>query len=261
VNPHHIRYTLHEPWPDFLTFYATPATGAGWIVPKNYTEKIGNDEFKNKPVGLGPYRFVTYQSGLELVLEANTDYWRKVPNVKRLVFKSVPEATTRLAMLKQQEADVTYAMYSTLGEEIRRDKNLKLEPVLIPGNEWGSFVDMYDPKSPWYDKRVRLAANHAIDRQAINEAETLGFSRLSGGLSRGRMILPCRWSRMRMIPEGQSVCSKRLAYPNGFDAGEYSCDAVYAGVIEGFVQRPWSYWYSRQDAADGTCRDPGCTER
>ena len=70
---------LHEPWPDFLTFYATPATGAGWIVPKNYTEKIGNDDFKNQPVGLGPYRFVSYQPGIELVLEAYTDYWRKPP--------------------------------------------------------------------------------------------------------------------------------------------------------------------------------------
>jgi peptide/nickel transport system substrate-binding protein len=49
VNPHHIRFVLHEPWPDFLTFYATPATGAGWIVPKTYTEKTGNDAFKNRP--------------------------------------------------------------------------------------------------------------------------------------------------------------------------------------------------------------------
>jgi len=235
VNPHHIRYTLHEPWPDFLTFYATPATGAGWIVPKNYTEKIGNDEFKNKPVGLGPYRFVTYQSGLELVLEANTDYWRKVPNVKRLVFKSVPEATTRLAMLKQQEADVTYAMYSTLGEEIRRDKNLKLEPVLIPGNEWGSFVDMYDPKSPWYDKRVRLAANHAIDRQAINEAETLGFSRLSGGIIPRAYDFALPLEPYAYDPKKAKALLKEAGHPNGFDAGEYSCDAVYAGVVEGFV--------------------------
>ena len=53
VNPHHLRFVLHEPWPDFLTFYATPATGAGWIVPKNYTEKIGNDEFKNTTRGPG----------------------------------------------------------------------------------------------------------------------------------------------------------------------------------------------------------------
>ena len=91
VNPHQVRFQLHEPWPDFLTFYATPATGAGWIVPKNYTEKIGNDKFKEQPVGLGPYRFVSYQPGVELILEANPDYWRKTPYVKRLVMKSVPE--------------------------------------------------------------------------------------------------------------------------------------------------------------------------
>ena len=104
---------LHAPWPDFLTFYATPATGAGWIVPKTYTEKIGTDTFKNQPVGLGPYRFVSYNPGVELELEANPDYWRKTPSVKRLVLKSVPEASTRLAMLKNQEADVTYGIYQS----------------------------------------------------------------------------------------------------------------------------------------------------
>ena len=71
VNPHQVRFQLHEPWQDFLTFYATPATGVGWIVPKNYTEKIGSEKFKDQPVGLGPYRFVSYQPGVELILEAN----------------------------------------------------------------------------------------------------------------------------------------------------------------------------------------------
>ena len=73
-------------------------------------------------MGLGPYRFVSYTPGIELVLEAYTDYWRKPPLVKRLVLKSVPEPATRLAMLKQREADVTYAIYSTLGEEVQRDQ-------------------------------------------------------------------------------------------------------------------------------------------
>src|SRR6266571_4676980 len=195
VHPHHLRFVLHDPWPDFLTFYATPATAAGWIVPQHYTEKIGNDEFKNNPVGLGPYRLVSYKPGIELVLEAYTAYWRKTPLVKRLVLKSVPEPATRLAMLKNQEADVTYAIYSTLGEEVRRDPTLKLEPTLA-GIQWGCFVDMYDPTSPWHDKRVRLAANHAIHRQAINESETLGYSKLVGALSPRRMTLPGPSSRM-----------------------------------------------------------------
>jgi peptide/nickel transport system substrate-binding protein len=216
VHPHHIRFVLHEPWPDFLTFYATPATAAGWIVPKTYTEKIGNDEFKNNPVGLGPYRFVSYTPGIELVL------------------KSVPEPATRLAMLKQQEADVTYAIYSTLGEEVRRDPTLKLEPTLA-GIQWGSFVDMYDPKSPWHDKRVRLAANHAINRQAINESETLGYSKLVGGIIPPTYDFALPWEPYAYDPKKAKALLTEAGYPKGFDAGEFSCDTVYGSVIEGVV--------------------------
>ena len=57
-----------------MTFYATPATGAGWIVPKKYVEKVGEDGFKKAPVGAGPYRFVSFTPGVELVLEAG-DLW------------------------------------------------------------------------------------------------------------------------------------------------------------------------------------------
>jgi peptide/nickel transport system substrate-binding protein len=234
VTPHHLRFVLHEPWPDFLTFYATPATGAGWIVPKTYTEKIGTDAFKNQPVGLGPYRFVSYQPGIELVLEAYTDYWRKMPSVKRLVFKSVPEPATRLAMLKKQEADITYAIYSTLGEEVQRDPTLKLAPTLA-GTEWGIFVDMYEPKSPWHDKRVRLAANHAVNRQAINEAETLGYSKLLGGIIPPTYDFALPLEPYAYDPTKAKALLKEAGYPRGFDAGEFSCDAVYAGVIEGVV--------------------------
>ena len=54
-----IRFRLKQPWPDFMTFYGTPATGAGWIVPKKYVEKVGEDGFKKAPIGAGPYRFVS----------------------------------------------------------------------------------------------------------------------------------------------------------------------------------------------------------
>jgi peptide/nickel transport system substrate-binding protein len=236
VNPHQVRFQLNEPWPDFLTFYASPATGVGWIAPKNYTEKIGSDKFKEQPVGLGPYRFVSYQPGVELILEANPDYWRKTPHVKRLVMKSVPDATTRLAMLKKQEADVTYGLYGALGEEVRRDPNLKLEPVVLPATQWLVFAEAYhDPKSPWADKRVRLAANHAINRQAINEAETLGYSVVSGN------IIPRQFSGALTLepyaydPKKAKQLLKEAGHANGFDAGECAVDNVYAGVIEAVV--------------------------
>src|SRR5882672_8378374 len=53
----HVRFKLKGPWPDFLTFYAT-ASGAGWIVPRKYVEKVGDEGFKKSPVGAGPYKFV-----------------------------------------------------------------------------------------------------------------------------------------------------------------------------------------------------------
>src|SRR5262249_57017752 len=123
-----------------------------WIVPKRYTEKIGTDAFKQHPVGLGPYRLVRYDPGLEVVFEAYPAYWRKPPAVQRLVFKMVPEATTRLAMLQRQEADVTYAIYGPLAAEVQRTRTLQLVSTLA-GTEWGAFVDMYEPTSPWHDRR------------------------------------------------------------------------------------------------------------
>src|SRR5437867_6652309 len=100
-DPGRVRFRLQQPWPDFMTFYGTPATGAGWIVPKKYVEKVGEDGFKKVPIGAGPYRFVSFTPGVELVLEAFDGYWRKTPSVKRLVFKTVPDISTRLAMLKR----------------------------------------------------------------------------------------------------------------------------------------------------------------
>ena len=97
VDPTHVRFVLEEPWPDFMTSYGTLATAAAWIVPKSYFEKVGADGFQKIPVGLGPYKFVSNKPGLELTMEAFEGYWRKVPSVKRIVFKSIPEATTRLA--------------------------------------------------------------------------------------------------------------------------------------------------------------------
>ena len=79
VDPHRVRFQLHEPFPDFMAFYGTLTTGAGWIVPKKYVEKVGDDGFKKHPIGLGPYKFVSHTPGVELVMEANERYWRKVP--------------------------------------------------------------------------------------------------------------------------------------------------------------------------------------
>src|SRR5713226_7589550 len=91
VDPRRVRFRLHRPWPDFMEYYASLTTGAGWIVPRKYVEQVGDEGFRRSPVGAGPYRFVSFNPGIELVLEANEHYWRKVPSVKRLVLRVVPD--------------------------------------------------------------------------------------------------------------------------------------------------------------------------
>src|SRR4029434_914564 len=97
VDPLHIRFRLKAPWSDFMSAYATPLTKAAWIVPKKYIEKVGDDGFKKAPVGAGPYRFVSYTPGVELVLEAHDRYWRKKPSVNRLALRGVPGGDTQRA--------------------------------------------------------------------------------------------------------------------------------------------------------------------
>jgi peptide/nickel transport system substrate-binding protein len=182
VDPQRVRFQLKEPWPDFLTFYATPATGAAWIVPRRYVEKVGDEGFKKAPVGAGPYRFVSFTPGVELIVEANEQHWRKTPSVKRLVLKAVPDEVTRATMLERGEIDVGYTFRGAVAENIRRTAGLTLKAVRFYGEQWLLFTEQWDPKSPWADRRVRLAVNHAIDRQAINESVTLGFSRMTGSI-------------------------------------------------------------------------------
>src|SRR5262250_138305 len=182
VDPHRVRFHLHEPFPDFMAFYGTLATGAAWIVPKKHVEKVGDDGFKKQPIGLGPYKFVSHAPGVELGMEAFEGYWRKIPAVKRLVFKSVPDSTTRTAMLKRGEVDVAYLLDVPQAMEVKRDPTLKLAFSGGIATFFLDFLDQWDPKSPWADRRVRLAANYALDRRGLSESETVGASRPAGSL-------------------------------------------------------------------------------
>ena len=235
VDPHRVRFVLHEPWPDFMTFYGTFATSAAWIAPKKYIEQVGVDGFKKAPVGLGPYKFVSHMPGVELVMEAFEGYWRKTPSVKRLVYKSVTEATTRLAMLKRGEVDIAYLLDATLAEEVKRDPNLKLAFSGGIGTYYLDFLDQWDPKSPWHDKRVRLAASLAIDRRGISQAETLGASRPTGNIVPRTFEFAIALEPHPYDPAKAKQLLAEAGYPNGFDAGDLHPWPPYFSTGEAIV--------------------------
>jgi len=195
-------------------------------------ETVGADGFKKHPIGLGPYKFVSMKPGIELVMEANEEYWRKVPSVKRLVYISVPEATTRLAMLKRGEVDVAYLLDGQLGESIKDDAQIKLAFSGGIGTHHLDFFDMWDPKSPWADQRVRKAASLAIDRNALSEAETLGASKPNGNvvLRSFEFALPIEADPYDPV-QAKKLLSE-AGYPNGFDGGDLTPIPPYSAAGE-----------------------------
>jgi len=233
-DPARVRIRLKRPWPDFMTFYAT-ATGAGWVVPRKYVEKVGDEGFKKAPIGAGPYRFVSFTPGVELVLEAFEQYWKKIPSVKRLVLRSIPDEATRLAALKRGEVDIAYAVRGALAEELRRTPGLTLKPNVGQGTFWVYFPEQWDPKSPWHDQRVRLAVSHAIDRGAINQAETLGFSRIIWSIVPPHFEFFWQPPGLAYDPARAKQLLAEAGYPAGFDAGDYTCDAAFSGYAEAVV--------------------------
>jgi peptide/nickel transport system substrate-binding protein len=222
-DPQHVRFKLKKPWPDFITFYST-ATGSGWIVPRKYVEQVGDEGFKKAPIGAGPYKFVSFTPGIELVLEAFDDYWRKPPNVKRLVMKVIPDEATRLAALKRGEVDIAYSIRSELAEELQRSPGLALKPVVLQAPNW--------LKSPWHDVRVRHAVNFVIDREGMSQALFLGYCKITNS------IIPYTFDYFWQPPAAvydPAKAKKLLAeagFAKGFDAGLLYCDSSYSNMAE-----------------------------
>jgi peptide/nickel transport system substrate-binding protein len=231
-DPQRVVFKLKEPWPDFLTFYSS-ASGSGWVVPKKYVEKVGDEGFKKAPIGAGPYKFVSFNPGVELVLEAFEGYWRKVPSVKTLVMKVIPDEATRLAALKRGEVDIAYSVRGELAQEIEQTKGLTLKPVVLQGPNWLYFPEQWDPKSPFSNLKVRQAINFAIDRQGMSEALFRGKCKITNNA-----VVPYTfeyyWQPPDAVydPEKAKKLMAEAGYPNGFDAGIMTCDSSYANMAE-----------------------------
>jgi len=230
--PNRIRFLLKEPWPDFMASYGTSATGAGWIVPKKYVEKVGEEGFKKAPVGAGPYKFVSFNPGVELVLEAFSEYWRKPPLVKRLVMRSIPDETTRAAAVKTGEVDLAYLFGGAVAEELRRSPGVKLAAPIVYGIYWLDFLDQWEPKSPWHDKRVRLAASLSIDRQALNMAEMLGYGKPTGSFVPPTFEFALPIPPPAYDPKRAKQLMVEAGFPNGFDAGDLTPLPPYTALAE-----------------------------
>jgi peptide/nickel transport system substrate-binding protein len=234
VDDRVVRFQLTEPWPDFMTFYGTTASAAGIVVPKKYLTQVGDDGFKKHPVGAGPYRFVANRPGIEVDLEAYPGYWRHVPNVKTLVLKSVPEATTRAVMVRSGESDISVALDGPDAEGLQK-AGIPIVASKHASIFWIEMTDQWDPKSPWHDIRLRQAVNHAIDRARINEAACMNFCPPAGVIVPRVMEFALEVEPPAYDPAKAKRLLAEAGYPNGIDGGDFAAIPGFPTVAEAVV--------------------------
>ena len=235
VDPRVVRFHLKEPWPDFMTFYGTTATAAGIIVPKKYLVEVGDAGFKKHPIGAGPYMFASNKPGVEVVLEAFPNYWRHAPHVKTLVMRSVPDATTRALMVKTGEADMAYALDGIDAEGLQGNPQTKVVATKHASIMWIEFPDQWDPKSPWHDRRLRLAVNYALDREGINKAACLCFCAPAGVIVPRVMEFALQAEPLPYDTQKAKQLLAEAGYPNGIDAGEFPAIPGFPTAAEAVV--------------------------
>jgi peptide/nickel transport system substrate-binding protein len=114
-------------------------------------------------------------------------------------------------------------MIGVEGETVKADPKLRLAKVIPSAAWWLDFPEQWGKtKSPWQDRRVRLAVNLALDRQAVNQAERLGFSRLTGSIIPSVMDYALRLEPYQYDPTHAKHLLADAGYPNGFDAGDFT---------------------------------------
>src|SRR4029077_11530812 len=138
-------------------------------------------------------------------------------------------------MLRAGEVDVAYLLEGEVGESIRNDPKLKLVFSGGIGTFFIDFFDMWDPKSPWADQRVRKAASLAIGRQALSDADTLGASKPNGHVVLKRFQYAPALAPDPYDPVQAKKLLAEAGYPNGFDAGDLTPVPPYFASGEAIV--------------------------
>ena len=148
------------------------------ILPPKYTTEKGNQGMALRPVGTGPYRFVSLVKDDQMVVEVFDRHWRGAPAIPRIVYKAIPEPFTRTAALRNGEVDLITTVPPTLARELERVSGLKVQRV---PSTWQIYLGLNALRKPLADVRVRQALNHASDVDTLIRTVLDGNGRRQAG--------------------------------------------------------------------------------
>ncbi len=206
VDPLTVRFTLSSPYSDMAAVTAAYQTQ---IVSESTAGTL-----TTKPIGTGPFRFVEYRPGDQLVVEKNPDYFMAgSPKVDRVVMRIIPEFTTSVAGLQNGELDLVYDLPPEQIDQLKDSKVARVEEVAC--GSWEGII-LNNAFKPFDDPRVRQAFIKIIDRQAFTDIAMFGH-----GTPTVTPIPPTHpYFRKDLLGTPDIPGAKKLlaeaGYPNGF---------------------------------------------
>jgi peptide/nickel transport system substrate-binding protein len=174
IDPLTVEFKLKEAFAPFLSNLAYPT---GLIVSPASVEQHGKDYGRN-PSGTGPFKFVEWQSNQRVVIEANPDYWGGAAGLEAVVFRPITDANTRVAEMMAGGIDVMVEVPPDNLATFKQDAAFTVAEQAGP-HVW--FGILNTKSGPFADKRVRQAANYAVNKQTLVDNVLQGTATVAAG--------------------------------------------------------------------------------
>jgi peptide/nickel transport system substrate-binding protein len=211
VDDYHFNIYFKTPDVTFIPYLGYP------VESKAYHDRVGEAEFVAHPVGTGPYKIVDFKSGEYIDLEAFNDYWGGAPAIKQVRFRFVAEDSTRAAMLKTGEADMIAQVPYPMVSDINKTKGLKTLSTTAGNRTVYIKFQNVNPKTPWYDIKVRQAFALAINRDSIVKDIEYGLVQSYPALGPGDIGYDPQLQHYEFNPTKAKALLAEAGYPHGLD--------------------------------------------
>lgn len=225
IDEHTVVFHLKQP---DVIFLLRPL----WIMPKAYVEEVGDEGVARHPIGAGPFKFVSRIPDSEIVLERHEEFHHEFGSetgyhpsyVQRVVQRIIPEDSARLAALQAGEIDMAHNVSSDIARQLESDDQFVVhylpgsQPMIIDINTEMQTDPTTGQPNPWLDRRVRVAANLAVDLDTIIETILTGREKPTYGSARAGFGFPADIEEQRFgyDPEEARRLLAEAGYPDGF---------------------------------------------
>jgi len=212
VDERTVRITTKYP---FGAFEPTMAHVSAAIVNPAVAATFGKDfgSAADRASGTGPYRIVSWKKDQEIVLERNDDYWGEKGRTKRIVYRPIPEAASRVLALEAGDVDVITRVPSADIARLEKEPGIAVTKTPSVGMQQFRFNVA---RKPYNDTRVRQAISYAINRRAIVDNLVSSFARPSTGALTPIMRGYANLGEIPYDPDKARALLKAAGYPNGF---------------------------------------------